>query len=134
MSGSDRTAMLVTSLSLLVPVPLVQTAWLWRRVKAAWLWPLASIVAAMVFVLPLRGGQGGDGIIILAALLHGVIQGSVMRYLWTQPKDTEKSKVDFATNEHSDEVSTERLNSSTHLQVIAPWATVDDHTAEQKTQ
>ena len=127
MSGTDHTAMLVTSLSLLVPMPLIQTVWLWRRVKAAWLWPLASVVAAMVFVLPLRGGGGGDGLVILAALLHGIVQGGIMRYLWAQPKDTDKAKVDFAENQE--------MQHTEHLQEIERsnpvWDTDDDQVMQK---
>jgi hypothetical protein len=130
LNGSNHLTVLLTSLSLLVPVPLVQTAWLWRRVKSAWLWPLASIVAAMAFVVPIRDGSGGDEIIIYAALLHGLIQGGVMRHLWMQPRETEKVKFDLA-------VAAEPIQSS-RLQTAetprATWVYEDDHAAQHKAQ
>jgi hypothetical protein len=136
MSGSNQYAMLITSLSLLVPVSIVQTVWLWRRVKDAWLWPLASLVAAIVFILPMRGGSGGDEIMIVATILYGLIQGGIMRYLWTQPKETEKSKVDFAVDDDLllDGDREQRLKDTQHLHVIAPWSVADEHINEQKFQ
>jgi hypothetical protein len=97
----------LTVMSLLLPAPLIQTGWLWRRVKSAWLWPLASIVACLVFALPLRGSTPQIAL-LWAALLHGLIQGGVMRYLWTHTKNIKSSRIDFATDE-ADEGRLQRL-------------------------
>lgn len=108
-SGGAMWPTMLTVMSLLLPAPLVQTVWLWKRVHGAWLWPLASLVACIVFALPLRGSTP-QHILIWAALLHGLIQGGVIRHLWTQEKMTEKAKIDFATDDDKERM--QRLQES----------------------
>lgn len=133
LSGSDQLTMLITSLSLLVPVPLVQTAWLWRRVKSAWLWPLASLMAAIAFIVPLRSGSGAGELVLFSAALYGLIQGGIMRYLWTQEKEDEKAKVDFDIDQHASHDE----RASRVQEVGAPpvtWHTRDEAAAQHKAQ
>ena len=135
LSGSDA-RMILTKLSLLVPAPLIQTVWLWRRVKAACLWPLASVAAAMVFVLPLRSEYSGSSqtLLVIAALLYGLIQGGVMRYLWLQPKETvtEKAKFDIGTDRYTDQARTQRLQSSEAP--VKPLAYQDERISQRESQ
>lgn len=108
----------LTVMSLLLPVPLVQTAWLWKRVRSAWLWPLASVVACLIFAMPLRGDTG-QSTLIWAALIQGLVQGSVMRYLWTQEKDDEKARADFATHDVEDRIQRLQENEAAVLASIS---------------
>jgi hypothetical protein len=84
---------------LFVPVALVQAVWLHRRVQNAWLWVVGAIVSAVLFALPLQtGGASGQYLLLgLAAVLQGVVTGSVMRALWSQER--EKAKPAFASSD-----------------------------------
>jgi hypothetical protein len=120
----------LTLMSLFLPAALLQAVWLRRRVQAAWLWPLATIVAGLVFSLPMRSSEEGSPLIMLVSgLLYGLVQGGIMRYLWFQPKETEKAKLEAV---HSVEDHT------THLQdtdaTPAPWLYSDENTQRKTRQ
>jgi hypothetical protein len=118
-----------------LPTAILQTIWLRQHVRGAWLWILASIVGVLLFALPFRDNAGLSVIIVVAGLLYGLIQGSVMRYLWTQAKENNKAKVDALDEaRESDTASLERLQMSNHLRVIAPWTTPDEQAEQHKTR
>lgn len=121
-------------LGLMLPTTLIQAIWLHRRVHSAWLWVLASAVGSLLFALPIRDASGPSFLLVLAGLLYGLIQGSIMRHLLMRPKDTEKAKVDLAAETQADNADRlERLSTSEHLRVMAPWAIADEQT-QQKTR
>jgi hypothetical protein len=76
-----RTALL----AILMPVAVVQTIWLSRRVKTAWLWVLAATMSSLLFAFGIRGitdnGIPQYLLMGLAALLQGVVMGGTMFYL-----------------------------------------------------
>lgn len=104
---------ILTVLSLLLPVPFFQALWLHRRVQAAWLWVLASLVACAVFALPLKPGNGSSDMVFMwSCLLYGLIQGGIMRFLWLQPRPMEKAKVQFDAQGDTAHDMTQRLTVS----------------------
>lgn len=123
------------ALALMLPTTILQTIWLRRRVHSAWMWILASIVGSIIFSIPFRDTLGVTFAMVPAGLLYGLIQGSIMRHLLTQAKDTESAEVDLATDEHESQAeSLERLQTLEHLRVIAPWAAADEQTEQRKTR
>jgi drug/metabolite transporter (DMT)-like permease len=103
---SDSIAMMLSIL--FVPAAVVQAVWLHSRVKSAWLWVVGAVVSAVLFALPLdTPGASMEMqyvLVTLAAVLQGVVTGSVMRHLWTQERDktkNEKAKVDTLEAEAS---------------------------------
>jgi hypothetical protein len=115
--------------ALVLPLPLMQAVWLWRRVRAAWLWPLLSVVVAFVFAFVIPIGRI-DGIPIMTALL---LQGITMRYLWTQTRYTEKAKVDFDVDSQANvDTRAARLQTSESLPVT--WHTRDEQAAQRRDQ
>ncbi len=94
-------------LILFLPAAIVQFVWLQRHVKAAWVWIIAAIASALVFILPLNIASDypyGNREIIqfvflaLSAIFQGIITGSTMYTLQQQRKDIpEKAK--FAATE-----------------------------------
>jgi hypothetical protein len=137
----------------------VQTAWLWQRVtstrrlplfggqalgfapdqklplKAAWLWPIVgvlSLIASFKHPFLLRLMPGTESYFVLWLAIYSLGQGAVMHYLLSRHQDTEKAKVDFATDEDSyhDYVHLERLqeaDSSTPL-----WDTGNDQALQNE--
>ena len=99
--------------AIILPLSLPQFVWLRSRVRSAWLWPLVSIVTVWIvsFVIPQYQAQAryenGNNLVLMATLLHGCMQGGVMRYLWMQEKEKEKAKNEFATDD--DEERLQRL-------------------------
>jgi K+-sensing histidine kinase KdpD len=101
---SDSIAVMLSIL--FVPAALVQAAWLHSRVKSAWLWVVGALVSAVLFALPLNTSGAPIEmqyvLVTLAAILQGVVTGSVMRHLWTQEREKtkhEKAKVDTLEDE-----------------------------------
>lgn len=124
--GSSRFAL--TMMSLFLPVALAQAVWLWRRVHAAWLWPLATVAAGLAFSVPLRSAEDSSTVIfILSGLLYGLVQGGIMRYLWLQPRETEKAKIQAAQTTQPIEDRSARLQDTTDTP--APWLSGDDQQA-----
>ena len=129
-------------LSPLFPVTLAQTVWLWRRVRRAWLWPLASIAGKVLAIIslyftPLIGSRfDSSGAHLLMSLPYGLVQGLMLHYLWSHPKQTEKAKVDFdmadQSNREHDRI--ERLQTSEHLHASLPQPTADASTSKHRTQ
>jgi hypothetical protein len=84
----------VQMLALFVPLALTQSLWLHRRVHHAWLWAAGGGISALVFgtVLQINMSIATQGIFLaLAALTQGIITASIMRHLWSQPRDKRKS-------------------------------------------
>jgi hypothetical protein len=111
--SSDASIQMIV-LSLLLPVALAQSIWLYRRVKSAWLWAVAAAVSALVFVIPL-GFIQENGIVqfvmfTLAGILQGIVTGSTMRHLWTMER--EKAKHESVQTGQTDEARLERLQES----------------------
>jgi hypothetical protein len=108
--GSEQNVQVIL-LSLLLPVALVQAFWLHRRVKNAWLWAIAAMVSAVVFVMPLglitTNGIFQLFVIGLAGVLQGIITGSTMRHLWTMER--EKAKHEAVQSGQTDEAGEARL-------------------------
>lgn len=131
--GSDDVLLV---LGLMLPTTLIQAIWLHRRVHTAWLWVLASAVGSLLFALPIRNTTSGPSfLLVVAGLLYGLIQGSIMRHLLMRPKDTEKAKIDFAAEPQADNAGRlERLSTSEHLRVIAPWAIADEQAQQHETR
>ncbi len=84
--------------SFLLPPAITQFFWLRRRVKSAWLWVIAAVVSAALFVLPFAWTSNftNDQFLLpimvmgAAGLLHALVSGSIMRHLWTQPLEKDK--------------------------------------------
>jgi L-lactate permease len=129
--GNDA-RMLLMIFSLFVPLALAQMVWLWRRVESAWLWLLASVVAGIVFSLPMREADGSTLGIVMSGLLYGIVQGVIMRYLWMRPRETAKIKHEFAEDENSTQARLGRLQETDETAVS--WAYADDAARQSKTQ
>jgi hypothetical protein len=105
----------ISALSLFIPPALAQMIWLWRRVRSAWLWPLGSIAAALLFVVSFRDYRVWEDswrlpfVVLPLGIIQGVIQGIIMQYLWTQRKDTDKQKKEGAAKETFDQEPVQRL-------------------------
>lgn len=123
----------LTLLSLLLPVALIQTLWLWRqRVRSAWLWPLASVAATVMFTQIMTHANNSSSyqmILLGAAALYGLVQGAIFHHLRQQPSSDEKAKTD-ARRAGNEESRAARLSLETHQAVIAPWSVADTPTAQ----
>jgi hypothetical protein len=72
------------------------------------------------------------GMFLLAGMLYGLVQGSVMRYLWLQPRETEKAKVDALQTTLPIEERAARLQDTTDAP--DPWIYGDDQRAQRETR
>lgn len=93
----------------LAPPLLLQTVWLWRRVYTPWLWASAAVIMSLGFnaLYVFLPRLAVSLISQVLGLISGLIMGVIMHYLWAHPKDTEKAKIDFASDK--DEERIERL-------------------------
>lgn len=96
----------------LLPIALMQTVWFWRRSPFAWLWMMAvqiGWVASFAFSSLYQGPSNTSAAHLWMSLPYGLIQGLAMYTLWTQPKENEKAKNEFATGEGEDDARAQRL-------------------------
>jgi hypothetical protein len=128
----DSSSAFIGLMKMVLPVALLQTAWLWRRFQGAWLWPLATLVAGALFILSMRIDNSSLPIIVLPGLMYGLVQGAIMRYLWLQPKETEKAKVDALQTTPPIEERAARLQDTSDTS--APWIYGDDQRAQRETR
>jgi hypothetical protein len=123
--GADaiKNNMLMASLLLFTPLAFLQMLCLWPHVKSAWLWLLASIVAALSFAFPFRdydkllASHMLSFVILGLGLVHGTVQGVIMRYLWTQPRTLNKQKISHTPDESQE--AGERLGLSEDPDLLA---------------
>jgi hypothetical protein len=127
---ADSLRQLFILMAVLLPVPLFQSLWLKKYVQSAWQWSLVTLIAAWVVALH---QAGGNDFLFIAMMLHGFVQGATMRYLWTQPRYTEKAKVDFDVD---NQASVD--NRAAHLQTSesppVTWHTRDEQAAQRRDQ
>jgi hypothetical protein len=123
----------------LVPPLLLQTLWLRQRVQKAWLWMMTVLMTAtvsnMVYTaLPELGRSPVSPLGLVLGLIFGLITGSVMHYLWSHPKDTEKAKVDFATDDNTnrDHERLARLQDREHEHHNPLWDVGDDQALQSE--
>jgi hypothetical protein len=91
-------------------LPVFQTMWLWRRVRYAWLWPVAHLaLSQMMRLLPPFPGPLHLPVIMLYSFPQQFVMGLVMYFLWSHIKESEKAKVDVASTTHEDAARIERL-------------------------
>ena len=110
-----------------------QTVWLWRHVKGSWFWPLAGILNVMIaFMQPLtlRVMPGNEILTLVWILLYGLVQGVAMHYLLSHPKDAEKAKVDFMSDEELDDARIQRLRDDAIPDSL--WDIGDDQALQSK--
>ena len=125
---------LLGSFMYLLPNLILQTVWFWPRVHKAWLLPLISIIFALGF----HGLYSASPASIESPWVQGlgvlssVIMGAVIHYLWSHPKDAEKTKVDFAADEDSDS-DNERLSRLQEQERHTPlWDIGDDQALQSE--
>jgi hypothetical protein len=100
------------ALILMLPTALVQTVWLTRHVKGAWLWPLASLL----LILPAAqyGVWHQSGIFAVLILLFGVaqglLQGLLISRLWAALPKPDRRKRFFVSDQSGDEAAIQRLS------------------------
>jgi hypothetical protein len=66
--------------ALFIPAALIQTIWLVQNVKRAWIWPLASLLGTIVFLLIFSHTMRLSSLVI-GGLVYGLIMGLTMFYL-----------------------------------------------------
>lgn len=105
-------------LLLFLPAGIMQWFWLRQRVKAAWLWIIAAVVSAMVFIVPFGAvGYSYDGwwqyiIFALSGILQGSVTGLMMYTLQNQPQKTAQTAAYTARDEDAAAKAAERLQAS----------------------
>ena len=102
--------MLVNYIAYYISAPLLQFFWLRQHVKRAGLWLAINIL--FTSMIALKGFLSSDYASYfpwIEVFAYSIIQASLMHYMWTQPKDAEKAKIDHAAREQSDHERLERL-------------------------
>jgi hypothetical protein len=133
MTGNSDVRFFLNVAAVIVPPLLFQTIWLWRNVKSAWIWP-TLIAARWLFWIAINRffpAVSESPLAWVLTILELMIEAAVLHALLMHPKDTEKAKVDFATDDQSitDHERLERLQEREHSRPL--WKG-DDHQPLQK--
>jgi hypothetical protein len=112
----------------LVMSALAQTLWLWGRVRFAWLWLPISLFTSLGPGFAFQTTPINGNINAFLLVLHSLVQGGLMYFLLTHPKETEKAKNDFDTDEDDDE-RLQRLQEQDNQAAIA--ASLSDEQGSQ---
>jgi hypothetical protein len=91
-------------------IPVFEMVWLWRRVRYAWLWPVAQVALSQVMrlLLPFSGPLHLP-VIMLYSFPQQFVLGLVMYFLWSHVKPSEKAKINAADITNEDEARVKRL-------------------------
>jgi hypothetical protein len=123
---------LVGFLTVFGPRTILQTLWLWRRFKQAWLWPIFMLLSGYVVPEALRVMSAHGNLFSIYGLVLAVIEALLLYHLLSHPKDAEKSKIDQAADEHSN-AHHERLERLQERDTSNPlWDIGDDQTLQSE--
>ena len=111
---------------------LLQFIWLWKHVKKAWLWPLFTVITYLGLNHLYMNSPwfAASPVLPMLVPLFNFIEGGIMYYLVTHPKNAEKTKVEFAADEQSEHERLQRLQEDESHGPL--WDIGDDQTLQSE--
>jgi hypothetical protein len=135
-SDDSDTIQIVGFVTSFGPTIALQTFWLWRRFKKAWLWPLFIIFVeynATGFLIRFGVNSVTQTIFGVLPIVTAAVQALILYYLLSHPRDTQKAKVDFATSHQSDEHERlEHLQDHERKQHKTLWDSADEQALQSE--